>query len=87
MIPCKNCQQDTTTKNGFVRNKQRYKCQACGYNFVLGDARHKRSTELKKALSIILYSLGKSSFGFLRQTLWRVTDHNLLLDSTSGRHD
>ena len=65
MIPCKNCQQDTTTKNGFVRNKQRYKCQACGYNFVLGDARHKRSTELKKALSIILYSLGKSSFGFL----------------------
>ena len=65
MIPCKNCQQDTTTKNGFVRNKQRYKCQAyLGYNFVLGDARHKRSTELKKALSIILYSLGKSSFGF-----------------------
>ena len=32
MIPCKNCEQDTTTKNGFVRNKQRYKCQACGYN-------------------------------------------------------
>jgi transposase-like protein len=65
MITCKNCQQDTTTKNGFVRNKQRYKCHAGGYNFVLGDARHKRSTELKKALSIILYSLGKSSFGFL----------------------
>lgn len=65
MIVCKNCQQDTTVKNGFVHNKQRYKCHACGYNFVLGDARHKHSTELKKAMSIILYSLGKSSFGFL----------------------
>jgi transposase len=44
MIACKNCQQETTVKNGFVRNKQRYKCHACGYNFVLGDARHKHST-------------------------------------------
>jgi len=53
MITGKNCQQAPTTKNGFVRNKQRYTCQACGDNFVLGDARHKRSTERQKALSII----------------------------------
>jgi transposase len=65
MIPCKNCHQNHTVKNGYVRHKQRYKCHSCGYNFVEGDARHKRETELKKALSIILYSLGKSSFGFL----------------------
>ena len=29
------------------------------------DERHKPETELKKALSVILYSLGKASFGFL----------------------
>jgi len=65
MIPCKNCQQINTIKNGFVRGKQRYKCHACHYTFVLGDERHKPETELKKAFSVILYSLGKASFGFL----------------------
>ena len=65
MVPCKNCRHTNTVKNGFVRQKQRYKCHACGFNFVEGDARHKHETEVKKALSIILYSLGKASFGFL----------------------
>jgi len=65
MIPCKNCQQTNTVKNGFIRGKQRYKCHACHYIFVVGDERHKPETDLKKALSVILYSLGKSSFGFL----------------------
>ena len=65
MIPCKNCQQTNTIKNGFVRGKQRYKCHACHYTFVVGDERHKQTTAWKKALSVILYSLGKSSFGFL----------------------
>ena len=37
----------------------------CGYNFVLGDERHPHTTEVKQALSLILYSLGKASFGFL----------------------
>ena len=65
MIPCKNCQKTTTIKNGFVRGKQRYKCHHCHYKFVVGDERYKPETEVKKALSVILYSLGKSSFGFL----------------------
>src|SRR5215831_21368549 len=65
MVPCKNCQQTHTIKNGLVRGKQRYTCPACHYIFVVGDERHKPETDLKKALSVILYSLGKSSFGFL----------------------
>jgi len=65
MIPCKNCQHPNTVKNGLIRGKQRYKCHACHYTFVVGDERHKPETELKKALSVILYSLGKASFGFL----------------------
>jgi hypothetical protein len=56
-------------KNGFVRGKQRYQCRACGDNFVLGDERHSHATEVKKALCVILYSLGKASFGFLAKLL------------------
>ena len=41
----------------------------CGYNFVLGDERHSHATEIKKSLCIILYSLGKASFGFLAKLL------------------
>ena len=69
MITCKNCQDTHTVKNGFVREKQRYKCKMCGYNFVLGDERHSHATEIKKSLCIILYSLGKASFGFLAKLL------------------
>ena len=65
MIKCKRCNSERVVKNGFVRNKQRYNCKDCDYNFVLGDARNKHETEIKKALSVILYSLGKASFGFL----------------------
>src|SRR5262249_39068925 len=69
MVACKNCHDTHTVKNGFVRAKQRHKCQLCGYNFVLGDERHSQATEVKKALCIILYSLGKASFGFLAKLL------------------
>ena len=71
-MTCKNCRNTPTVKNGFVRGKQRDKCHACGYTFVLGDARHSHATEIKKALAIILSSLGKSSFGFLGK-LFRVS--------------
>lgn len=37
----------------------------CRKSFVAGDRRSNRDTEVKKALSVILYSLGKASFGFL----------------------
>jgi transposase len=65
MIACKNCQNTHTVKNGFVRDTQRYKCKMCGYNFVLGDERRPHTTEIKKALCIILSSLGTASFGFV----------------------
>jgi transposase len=69
MVACKNCHDTHTVKNGFVRDKQRYKCKLCAYNFVLGDERHSHATEVKKALCMILYSLGKASFGFLAKLL------------------
>jgi len=69
MMTCKNCQQTHTVKNGFGRGKQRYRCRACGYNFVLGDERHSHATEVTKALCILLYALGTASFGFLAKLL------------------
>ena len=85
MITCKNCQTTNTVKNGFVRGKQRYKCYACGYNFVLGDARHPHTTEVKKALSILLYSLGKASFGFIAKLFGvsRTTAYYWIRDAAS----
>ena len=65
MVACKRCNSLKIVKNGFVRKKQRYLCASCGCNFVKGDARLKESVAVKKALSVILYSLGKASFGFL----------------------
>ncbi len=62
MARCKNCHGATTVKNGCVR---RYQCKACGYNFVAGDDRMKAETAVKRAFAVILYALGKSSYGFI----------------------
>ena len=62
---CKNCSADTVVRNGKVRHKQRYKCKSCGYNFVEGDSRVKYETSIKRAFAVILYSIGKSSYGFI----------------------
>lgn len=65
MVTCKNCSSEQVVKNGTVRQKQRYKCKSCSYNFVDGDERSTYTAKIKRALSVILYSLGKASFGFL----------------------
>lgn len=65
MPNCKNCHSDQVTKNGFVRSKQRYRCKLCTYNFVEGDGRQKAETSIKRAFAVILYALGKSSYGFI----------------------
>ena len=51
-------------KNGKIREKQRYKCKECGYNFVVCDQRKKVKPE-GKALAVLLYSIGKASYGFI----------------------
>ena len=65
MVPCKRCSGEQTVKNGKVRGKARYKCKQCSLNFVEGDERVKASLVVKKALAVILYSLGKASFNML----------------------
>ena len=65
MIKCKRCQSELITKNGNVRNKTRYRCKECGYNFIEGDGRVNQNLIAKKAMATIFYGLGKSSFGML----------------------
>ena len=69
MILCKSCKSEDVRKNGRVRGAQRYKCKACSLNFVNGDRRNKPQTAVKKALCVILYSLGKASFSMLGKIL------------------
>lgn len=65
MPRCKNCDSEHSVRNGKVRGKQRYRCKECGFNFVVGDARTNDKIAAKKAMLILLYSLGKASFNLL----------------------
>jgi transposase len=65
MPSCKNCQSESVIKRGKARGKQRYMCKGCGYHFVEGDARTNETIAAKKAMCVILYSLGKASFRML----------------------
>jgi len=66
-LNCKRCGSTSFVKNGFVRGLQRYRCQACGCNFTATPKRG--GSEATKALAILLYSLGKASFGWLGKLL------------------
>jgi transposase len=65
MVNCKRCNSVQLGKNGIVRGHLPYKCKASGLNFIEGDRRVKDSLAAKKALAVILYSVGKASFGAL----------------------
>jgi transposase-like protein len=86
MIECKNCKSINTTKNGIVRKKQRYKCKECGYNFVIGHAYTSPKKLAKKALVVLLYSLGRTSYSKLAK-IFGVTNgtiHNWVTEAANG---
>ena len=63
-IFCKKCGVKQYTKNSFVRGVQRYRCKQCGCNFIQKNSRQKVALE-GKALAVLLYASGKSSYGFI----------------------
>ena len=64
MSKCKQCDSISTVKNGVVRNKQRYKCKDCGYNFVEGDLRKERNLDKQRlALHLYLENMGFRAIG------------------------
>jgi transposase len=71
MTVCKSCGSERVVKSGIVRGKQRYKCRSCHYFFVEGDERTSEPIAALKALCVLFYSLGKSSYGMLGKIIER----------------
>ena len=71
MCECKNCKSGKIVKSGKVRDRQRYKCKECGYNFVIGDRRTNEKIAALKALCVLFYSLGKGSYNMLGKLFGR----------------
>ena len=65
MLQCKRCQSISVVKNGFVRCRQRCRCNDCAYNFVDGDGRINPHLPANRALAVILCSQGKAPFNML----------------------
>ena len=86
---CKNCGARDGVLNGCARGKQRYHCKDCGYNFVESDVPREPTLEVKRALAVLLYSLGKASFGFLGKLFGvsRTTAYNWVRREAEGLPD
>jgi transposase-like protein len=64
METCKYCSSGLLVKNGRVRGLQRYRCNSCGKNQVLGDKRLKYDNKTRYlALAMYLNSVGFRSIG------------------------
>jgi len=52
-------------ENAWIRGVQRCQCKRCGLNHVLDDRRTVPNRTARHTLAVILYALGKASFGSL----------------------
>ena len=57
-LRCKRCGSEKHVKNGLMRNKQRYRCKACGLNFT--DTPPRGKPLALKAAAVLLYVSGLS---------------------------
>ena len=55
---CPKCNSFETVKNGFICNRQRYKCKGCGYQFTRTTLRGRPMRD--KLFAIVLYMHGLS---------------------------
>ena len=55
---CPRCQQTHFVKNGFVNQKQRYKCKECNYQWT--EKTHRGRPIADQALAVFLYCHGPS---------------------------
>ena len=63
-MECKKCKSTEIVKNGKVRNKQRYKCKGCQFNFVEVDGRKgKQIDKQKMAIHLYLENMGFRAIG------------------------
>lgn len=57
-MQCKRCQSKKYVKNGFDKEKQRYKCKSCGYNYTNTPPRGYSIETKLQALHLYLEGLG-----------------------------
>ena len=58
VLRCKRCGSEEHVKNGFMRGKQRYRCEACGLNFT--DTPPRGMPLRVKVEAVLLYLSGVS---------------------------
>jgi transposase-like protein len=63
MQNCPKCSSEKIFKFGIVRNKQRYKCKDCSFNFTTSEPRGKPNELKIKALQLYLEGLGLRAIG------------------------
>ena len=61
---CPKCYGRECTKNGIVKNKQRYRCKRCKYNFTRSTC-WKYSDEIRQLVGNIQMKLGKKLLNFI----------------------
>ena len=64
---CPHCNHGHFVKNGFVKGVQRWKCRGCRYEWTRTVPRGAHPAA--KALAVLLYSTGKSSYGMIAKLL------------------
>ena len=57
-MSCPRCQHPHSVKNGFVNQKQRYKCKNCSYQYT--EKTHRGRPLSERALAVFLYCHGLS---------------------------
>ena len=65
--PCPKCNHNHIVKNGHVKGIQRWKCRGCEYEFTRTTPRGVHPA--LKALAVLMYSTGKSSYGMIARLL------------------
>jgi len=63
-MDCPKCKSNNKTKDGIVKQKQRYKCKECGFRFTVARVHQQNHFNLKKlALQLYLEGSGFRSIG------------------------
>jgi transposase-like protein len=65
MKNCPRCDSERIFKYGIIRNKQRYKCKDCNFNFTTAEKRGKPNELKIKALHMYLEGIGLRKIGRL----------------------
>lgn len=60
-VKCPRCSKvETILRSGFIRNKQRYYCKECNYNFTLHHVDRKANHKLKKNYQVTIIDIAKA---------------------------